>query len=237
MADDFPLRKIDHMKFFVGNARQAAYFYRNAFGFDIMAYSGLETGVKHEASYVLKQGQIIFVLTSPLTPDHVNPEAPWPEIERLAAQTEAAGKLLVERLAIYPSHLQEGGRWLSPPMLKAALIHADAEGFSRPDAWVAGDGLALRRAVAQDLQSLQRGQAAPAELAQRWVADGRAEERLRHLAELALREASGLTDPARTRTLAARFDAANRTRELLRSTVRADLAVTETLLQWVSGHA
>ena len=100
------------------------------------------------------------------------------------------------------------------------------------DAWASGDGLALRRAVAQDLQSLQRGQAAPAELAQRWVADGRAEERLRHLAELALREASGLTDPARTRTLAARFDAANRTRELLRSTVRADLAVTEALLGW-----
>lgn len=100
------------------------------------------------------------------------------------------------------------------------------------DAWATGDGLALRRAVAQDLQSLQRGQAAPAELAQRWVADGRAEERLRHLAELALHEASGLTDAARTRTLAARFDAANRTRELLRSTVRADLAVTETLLAW-----
>ncbi len=100
------------------------------------------------------------------------------------------------------------------------------------DAWVSGDGLVLRRAVAQDVQALQRGQAAPAELAQRWVADGRAEERLRHLAELALQEAAGLTDAARTRTLAARFDAANRTRDLLRSTVRADLAVTETLLGW-----
>ena len=70
----------------------------------------------------------------------------------------------------------------------------------------------------RDVQALQRGQAAPAELAQRWVADGRAEERLRHLAELALQEAAGLTDAARTRTLAARFDAANRTRDLLRST-------------------
>jgi len=99
------------------------------------------------------------------------------------------------------------------------------------DVWASGDGLALRRSVAEDLQALQRGQAAPAELAQRWVADGRADERLRHLAELALQEAAGLTDPARTRTLAARFDAANRTRDLLRSTVRADLAVTETLLK------
>ncbi len=100
------------------------------------------------------------------------------------------------------------------------------------DAWASGDGLALRRAVATDAQALQRGQVAPAELAQRWVADGRAEERLRHLAELALREAAGLTDPARTRRLAARFDAANRTRELLRSTVRADLAVAESLMAW-----
>jgi DNA polymerase-3 subunit delta' len=64
------------------------------------------------------------------------------------------------------------------------------------------------------------------------VADGRAEERLCHVAELALLEASGLTDPTRTRTLAVRFDAANRTRALLRSSVRADLAVTETLLKW-----
>ena len=100
------------------------------------------------------------------------------------------------------------------------------------DAWASGDGLALRRAVAQDLQGLQRGQVAPAELAQRWVADGRADERLRHAAELALQEAAGLTDPARSRTLAARFDVANRTRDLLRSTVRADLAVTEALLGW-----
>ena len=100
------------------------------------------------------------------------------------------------------------------------------------DAWIASDGMALRRSVRQDAEALQRGQAAPVELAQRWVADGRAEERLRHLAELALHDAAGLTDPARSRTLAARFDAANRTCNLLRSTVRADLAVAETLLGW-----
>ncbi len=100
------------------------------------------------------------------------------------------------------------------------------------DAWLASDGMALRRSVRQDAEALQRGQAAPVELAQRWVADGRADERLRHLADLALHESAGLTDPARTRTLAQRFDAANRTRNLLRTTVRADLAVAETLLEW-----
>ena len=64
---DIPLRKIDHVRFFVGNARQSAFFYRNAFGFDVVAYAGLETKVKHEAGYVLKQGEITFVLTSPLS--------------------------------------------------------------------------------------------------------------------------------------------------------------------------
>ena len=60
------LRGIDHIRFFVGNARQSAYFYRNAFGFDVVAYEGLETGVKHEAGYVLRQGKATFVLTSSL---------------------------------------------------------------------------------------------------------------------------------------------------------------------------
>lgn len=100
------------------------------------------------------------------------------------------------------------------------------------DAWIAGDGLALRRDALKDAQALLRAQAEPVDVAQRWVADGRADERLRHLAEFALREAAGLTDPAATRRLAARFDAANRARELLRTTVRADLAVMEALLAW-----
>jgi 4-hydroxyphenylpyruvate dioxygenase len=76
MKDDFPLRKIDHVRFFVGNARQSAFFYRNAFGFDVVAYAGLETKVRHEAGYVLRQGEITFVLTSPLSEEH-------PESQRL----------------------------------------------------------------------------------------------------------------------------------------------------------
>src|SRR5437764_13183193 len=69
-TNDIPLRRIDHIRFFVGNARQSAYFYRNAFGFDVVAYAGLETRVKHEAGYVLRQGEITFVLASPLSADH-----------------------------------------------------------------------------------------------------------------------------------------------------------------------
>src|SRR5262245_10247987 len=69
--DSMPLRRIDHVRLFVGNARQSAYFYRNAFGFDVVAYAGLETRVKHEAGYVLRQGHITFVLVSPLSHEHL----------------------------------------------------------------------------------------------------------------------------------------------------------------------
>ncbi len=69
-ADTLPLKRIDHVRFFVGNARQSAYFYRNAFGFDVVAYAGLETGSRDEAGYVLRQGDITFVLTSPIRADH-----------------------------------------------------------------------------------------------------------------------------------------------------------------------
>ena len=68
--DTLPLRRIDHVRFFVGNARQSAYFYRNAFGFDVVAYAGLETRQKHESGYVLRQGKITFVLVSGLSWRH-----------------------------------------------------------------------------------------------------------------------------------------------------------------------
>ncbi|MFC3551244.1 DNA polymerase III subunit delta' [Lysobacter cavernae] len=98
--------------------------------------------------------------------------------------------------------------------------------------WLQGDGLKLRREVATDLAKLGRGEAAVVETAQRWVGDDNAALRLRHAADLALAEAAGLTDPVRARSLAAWFDQANRTRDLLRTTVRADLAVVELLLAW-----
>ncbi len=65
-----PVNGIDHIRFVVGNARQSAYFYRNAFGFDVIGYAGLETGMRQESGYVLRQGNIILVLTSPLRPTH-----------------------------------------------------------------------------------------------------------------------------------------------------------------------
>lgn len=71
VAQDFlPLEGIDHIEFYVGNAFQAAHFYRMMFGFDIVGYRGLETGDKEKASYVLEQGKVRFVLSSALGPDH-----------------------------------------------------------------------------------------------------------------------------------------------------------------------
>jgi 4-hydroxyphenylpyruvate dioxygenase len=69
-TDDFlSIRSIDHLEFWVGNARQAAFFYQHAFGLTITAYAGLETGVRDRASYVLQQGKVRFVLTTPLAPE------------------------------------------------------------------------------------------------------------------------------------------------------------------------
>ena len=66
-AQDFlPLLGTDYVEFYVGNAKQAAHFYKTAFGFQSHAYAGLETGLKDRASYVLKQDKIRLVLTTPL---------------------------------------------------------------------------------------------------------------------------------------------------------------------------
>jgi 4-hydroxyphenylpyruvate dioxygenase len=65
--DPMPLLGIDHVELFVGNAKQAAYYYVNAFGFKEVAYAGLETGARDRASYVLQQGRIRLVLTGSLT--------------------------------------------------------------------------------------------------------------------------------------------------------------------------
>lgn len=68
--DFLPLQGNDHVEFWVGNARQAAHYYRSAFGFRLAGYSGPETGVRDRASYLLEQEKIRFVLTTALQPDH-----------------------------------------------------------------------------------------------------------------------------------------------------------------------
>lgn len=69
-TDDFlPINGTDYIEFYVGNAKQASFFYRTAFGFQLVAYAGPETGVRDRASYVLQQGKIRLMLTTPMQPD------------------------------------------------------------------------------------------------------------------------------------------------------------------------
>src|SRR5688572_32391670 len=69
-AKDFlPLNGTDYVEFYVGNAKQSAHYYKTAFGFQSLAYAGLETGLKDRTSYVLVQDKIKLVLTTPLRSD------------------------------------------------------------------------------------------------------------------------------------------------------------------------
>ena len=69
-VDFLPLQGTDYVEFYVGNAKQAAHYYKTVFGFQSLAYSGPETGVKERASYVLRQNKLTFVLTTPLRPNN-----------------------------------------------------------------------------------------------------------------------------------------------------------------------
>ena len=75
---------------------------------------------------------------SPVTPDFVNPERPWPHLEALARETSKAGKILVERLAIYPAYARAPDRWLDPALQTPVRRATDGAGFARIDTWVPG---------------------------------------------------------------------------------------------------
>jgi FO synthase len=75
---------------------------------------------------------------SPVTVDHVNPEAPWPELERLREATRSRGLELAPRLTIYPEYVAEPDRWLDPEVAPHVLALADGEGLAREDDWAAG---------------------------------------------------------------------------------------------------
>lgn len=84
-ADSFPIRRIDHIRFYVGNARQSAFFYRSLFGFSVTQFHGLETGLKHEVDYLLEQNGIRFLFSAPVRPGHP----------------------IAEQLAIHGDHVQD----------------------------------------------------------------------------------------------------------------------------------
>ena len=75
---------------------------------------------------------------SPVTPDHVNPEAPWPQIEALAQRTAAMGKILVQRLPVYPAYAFAADRWCAPDIATRVRRAIDADGWERDDEWAPG---------------------------------------------------------------------------------------------------
>jgi FO synthase len=142
---------------------------------------------------------------SPVTPDHVNPEAPWPHLETLRRVTEAAGKELVARLPIYPRFVQQAERWLAPEMRAPVLDHADGEGYARENGWIAG-AVAEPQAVAAGAAPvvLPRGELArildrardgrglaEADVVRLFMARGREADAVCHHADALRREVNG----------------------------------------------
>ncbi len=80
---------------------------------------------------------------SPVTPDHVNPEAPWPHLADLARDTNACGRDLVERLALVPAYARQPAQWTDPLITPRVRRMSDSRGFARPDRWFAGAGCEL----------------------------------------------------------------------------------------------
>ncbi|MFA5630178.1 MAG: 5-amino-6-(D-ribitylamino)uracil--L-tyrosine 4-hydroxyphenyl transferase CofH [Porticoccaceae bacterium] len=76
---------------------------------------------------------------SPLTPDYVNPEAPWPHLEQLSAETTVAGKHLLERLTVYPGYVRAGQTWLDERFRTPVMRIVDAEGYPKTDSWAPGE--------------------------------------------------------------------------------------------------
>ncbi|MEM0954000.1 MAG: 5-amino-6-(D-ribitylamino)uracil--L-tyrosine 4-hydroxyphenyl transferase CofH [Pseudomonadota bacterium] len=94
---------------------------------------------------------------SPVTPDYVNPEAPWPHLQELARETAVAGKYLEQRLTIYPRYIAKPERWLHEALHEPVLRLADAKGFGRRDAWCPG------AETSPPVEVLQQLRAVPAE--------------------------------------------------------------------------
>ncbi len=90
---------------------------------------------------------------SPVTPDHVNPEAPWPHLTALARDTAAAGRELTERLALTPAYAREPQRWVDAALVPKVLRLADAQGCAHPADWYAGAGAGVPEPEAQAVGS------------------------------------------------------------------------------------
>ncbi len=128
---------------------------------------------------------------SPVTIDHVNPEAPWPELARLRAETEAKGFALAPRLPLYPEYVS--GRWVDAGVMPHVLQAADAEGLARDDRWSAGSHAPLPLAPRDALPIDSRDELGEEEIARLFAARGEELHRVFASADSLRREVNGDT--------------------------------------------
>jgi FO synthase len=127
---------------------------------------------------------------SPVTIDHVNPEAPWPDRDRLAAATRSRGLELAPRLPVYPQYLS--GKWLDPRVLPAALRGSDALGLAREDGWHPGEAGGVPFVVSRDAIPVDTaGELGEEELVRLFRARGEERQRVFAAADRLRREVCG----------------------------------------------
>lgn len=120
-AKDFlPINGTDYVELYVGNAKQAAHYYKTAFGFEELAYSGLETGRRESCSYVLKQGKIRLVLTTPLNPDSIIAE----HIKQHGDGVKVIALEVDDARTAYEETIKRGAKSYFPPEI---ILDADGE--------------------------------------------------------------------------------------------------------------
>jgi FO synthase len=126
---------------------------------------------------------------SPVTIDHVNPEAPWPEVERLRSATESRGLELAPRLPVYPEWIS--GEWLDPKVMPAVLRAADALGLAREDPWSPGEDVGVPFVPRDALPVDTRGELGEEELVRLFRARGRERDRVFAAADALRRDVCG----------------------------------------------
>lgn len=115
----------------------------------VQAPPNLQPGMLRE---LVKAGVNDWGGVSPVTPDHVNPERPWPHLDTLADETRAAGRELAARLPVAPRYLRQPQSWFDSDILIGVLRHSDAAGLAREESWFAGAGTGVPPAARSWLQ-------------------------------------------------------------------------------------
>src|SRR5712691_11240070 len=126
---------------------------------------------------------------SPVTIDHVNPEAPWPELERLRAATESRGLELAPRLPVYPEWIS--GEWIDPKVMPAVLRASDSLGLAREDGWSPGEAVAIPFTPRDALPIGTRDELGEEEIVRLFRARGRERDRVFAAADRLRREVCG----------------------------------------------